>query len=54
MGNTERKPYVSGLPGPRDPRSPPAEQFNDFCREPPCASAACRHAKKCLHGQPGQ
>jgi hypothetical protein len=34
---------------PRNPKTPPAEQFNNFCTEPPCASAACRKARRCLH-----
>lgn len=35
--------------GPRDPAVKPSEQFNEFCREPPCASDGCRKAKRCLH-----
>jgi hypothetical protein len=35
--------------GPRETGTPPAEQFNDFCRDAPCASATCRRAGKCLH-----
>jgi hypothetical protein len=27
----------------------PAEQLNDFCMEPPCASDRCWAAQKCLH-----
>ena len=25
------------------------EPLNDFCKEPPCASPACRRTGKCLH-----
>lgn len=49
MGNVKREPFVSGLPGPREPKAPPGEQFNAFCREPPCASDVCRRANRCLH-----
>lgn len=49
MGNVKREPFVSGLPAPRDPETEPAEQFNEFCKEPPCAAIACRRAKRCLH-----
>lgn len=27
----------------------PPEQINEFCKETPCASDACRRAKRCLH-----
>jgi hypothetical protein len=32
---------------PRDPKAEPGEQFNEFCREPPCASPVCRRDRKC-------
>ena len=32
---------------PRNPEAEPGEQFNEFCREPPCASAICRRQRKC-------
>jgi hypothetical protein len=32
---------------PRDPKAEPGEQFNEFCREPPCASLACRRNRRC-------
>jgi len=35
--------------GPRDPSVDPAEQLNEFCKEPPCASDRCRKAKQCLY-----
>jgi len=40
---------VASKEGPRSPNLPLNEQFNDFCRERPCASEACRRAKQCLH-----
>lgn len=46
---SQRRGFTSGLPGPRDPLAEPAEQFNEFCKEPPCAGDACRKAKRCLH-----
>jgi hypothetical protein len=32
---------------PRNPKAEPGEQFNEFCREPPCASPACRRNRRC-------
>ena len=32
---------------PRDPKAGPSEQFNEFCKEPPCASPACRRNRRC-------
>jgi hypothetical protein len=32
---------------PRNPKAEPGEQFNEFCREPPCASDICRRDRKC-------
>jgi hypothetical protein len=35
--------------GPRNPKDEPGEQFNDFCRDPPCASPFCRRERRCLY-----
>jgi hypothetical protein len=34
---------------PRNPKAEPGEQFNEFCREPPCVSNICRRERRCLY-----
>jgi hypothetical protein len=40
---------MHGLALVKAPEAEPGEQFNEFCREPPCASDVCRRQRKCMY-----